>query len=152
MLVTAFVSCEDDSENDSNSYPGGLAWPFELVTDTDHVPTLNFKSWKGDFRIGDSTSFPMLVFSRIVDNSGDKSTMIIAAIGAQAQYELFQVNGKEIKVICTIRTQGSAPPENGALYTLCTDYTLSGSGPGATLTFTGGNVPIVSDQIWTLRK
>jgi hypothetical protein len=94
----------------------------------------------------------MLSFSRIVDNDKDESTMHITTIGAQAKYELVEVKGKSIKVLCTQRIQGGEPPVNGEIYTLCTDYTLTGSGPGATLVFTGGNVPIASEETWALRK
>jgi hypothetical protein len=78
--------------------------------------------------------------------------MSVMAVGAQAGYDLVEVKGKEIKVRCTSRIQGGASPVNGEIYTLCTNYTLSGSGPGAILTFTGGNAPIVSEETWTLRK
>jgi hypothetical protein len=156
VLVAAmvFLSCKEETEQDDDptKYPNGLAWPSELVPSLDYISGLNFRHWLGDFRVGNAGSIPMLVFSRIVDNNGDKSTMKIAAVGAQADYELVEITGKTIKVLCTSRIQGGAPPVNGEIYTLCTNYTLTGSGVGATLTFTGGNVPLASGETWILRK
>jgi hypothetical protein len=152
VMAMPFTSCkEPETKDDPTKYPGGLAWPAELVPSLTYTPEINFRGWTGDFRIGNN-NVPMLSLSRIVDNNGDKSTMKVMAVGAQADYDLVEVKGKEIKVRCTARIQGGAPPVNGEIYTLCTDYTLSGSGSGAILTFTGGNVPIVSEEIWTLRK
>jgi hypothetical protein len=153
ILIMVFVSCEEpETKDDPTIYPSGLAWPSELVPYFDHTPELNYRSWLGDFRVGRAGSVPALALVRVVDKNGDKSTMKFMASGAQADYQLVEVNGKEIKVECTWRIQGDAPLVNGEIYTLCTDYTLTGSGIGATLTFIGGNVPRTSEETWILRK
>jgi hypothetical protein len=126
--------------NSGNQYDNSSLWPAELL----------LKSFVNDIS-GASFSFSNYDSGNI---KRDTCRAIYSGTGNvpsgkySAGYTLISIVGKKIIVKCH-DDRGSDPSIIlNKEYTLCTDYSFNGT----TLTFTGGDVPGVSDLVWTVRN
>lgn len=128
LMMGMVMGCGDkDDDKDDVS----IKWPQEFKT-------VNNERFKKDL----NATRPFIIFDFLGSSFKDKMTYYFASTSS-VEFELIERRGKkmEVKVI-----NGNDTYTNATEYILCTNYTLE----NGVLTFTGGNIPDISNITWYL--